>query len=171
MHLISKNRKIKIWYYRLKHTSNAKVIEVAILVNDINLQKAKYNSFEVFVNLEESKYDTSNKNSIKEDNNIIDKSEQNMDIIVAALIFQTFTPDLVLDLALETLTIDLDLKKICTTYIASKFTQIVKQHKNIIPANKKLKVVHTNLWRPHNLSLRSNNIYTAILICKYTRKI
>lgn len=114
-HLVSKNRRIRIWHCQLGHASNARVIRAATLVNGIKLQKAKYDLFEVFVDLEESKYDTGNKDNTAKDNNVVDKSEQNTDTAVTALTFQTFATDPALDSALETLTIDPDLEKLCTS--------------------------------------------------------
>lgn len=37
-------------------------------------------------------------------------------------------------------------------------------------ANDKLEDVHANLWGPHNPPSRSGNVYTAILMCKHTKK-
>lgn len=68
-----------------------------------------------------------------------------MDIAVAAFIFQISAPDPALDLAIETSTIDPNLKKLYTTCIASKSIQIIKRHKSITPTNEKLEKVHVNL--------------------------
>lgn len=171
MHLVSKNKKIRIWHRQLGHASNARVIRAATLVNGINFQKAKYDPSEVFIDLKESKYNTNNKDNTAEDHNVVNESKQYMNTVVAAPIFQTFATDPVLDLGFETSTIDPDLEKLCTTCVASKSTQTVKHHNNMIPANDKLEKVHANLSGPHNLSLRSGNVYCAILMCEHTRKI
>lgn len=121
-HLVSKNRRIRIYHCRLGHASNARVIRAANLVNDINLQKAKYDHSKVFFDLKESEHNTGNEDNTVNDNNFVDKSEQNMDRVVAAFTFQTFVPDPALNSALETSTIDSDLEKLCITCIASKST-------------------------------------------------
>ena len=121
-HLVSKNRRIRIWHRRLGHASNARAIRAAILVDGINFQRAKYNPSEVFVDSEESEHDTCNEDNTAEDDNIVNKSERNTDTTVAALTFQTFAPDPALDSALEISTIDPDLEKLCTTCVASKST-------------------------------------------------
>ena len=169
-HLVSKNRKIRIWHRQLGHASNTRVIRAATLVNGINLQKAKYDPSEVFVNSEESEHDSSNEDNTAKDDNVVDKSEQNTDTAVAALIFQTFATDPTLDSALETSTIDPDPKKLCITCVASKSTRTIKRHKNMTPANDKLEEVHADFWGPHDLPSRSGNVYTTILICEHTRK-
>ena len=121
------------------------VIRVATLVNGIKLQKAKYDLSEVFVDSKKSEYDTNNQDNTAKDNNVVDESEQSMDIAVVALIFQTFASDQALDSTLKTLTIDPDLEKLCTTFVTSKSTQIVKWHKNRTPANNKLEEININL--------------------------
>lgn len=68
-----------------------------------------------------------------------------MDIAVAAFIFQISASDLALDLAVETSTINPNLKKLYTTCIASKSIQIIKRHKSITLINEKLEEVHVNL--------------------------
>lgn len=75
MHLVSKNRKIRIWYCWLGYARNAGVIKSAVLVNSIDFYGAKYNASEVFIDLEELEYNTSEENNSAEDVNIIDKSE------------------------------------------------------------------------------------------------
>lgn len=158
-HLIRKNRKIRIWHRRVEHVSNTRVIRASTsLVNGIDLQQAKYNPSEVFIDLDKSEYDTD------EDNNP-NQSDKQKDAD-QALTFQTSA----LDPALETSTINPDLKKLCTTCIASKSTRTVKRHKSMTPANEKLEEVHADLWGPHDPPSRSGNAYAAILICEYTQK-
>lgn len=62
-YLVSKNRKIRIWHCRLEHASNARVIRASTLVNSIDLQQAKYDLSEVFIDSEESKHDTDEDNN------------------------------------------------------------------------------------------------------------
>lgn len=108
--------------FRVENINNVKVIRVAILINDIDLQKRKNDPSKVFVDLEKSKYNISNKNNISKNNNIIDTSKQDIDTRVIAFIFQTFTSKPAFDLVFEIFTINLDFKKLCTTCVTSKFT-------------------------------------------------
>lgn len=147
-----------------------RVIRAVTLINGIDLQKAKYNISEIFIDLEKSEHNIGNKDNIIEDNNVIDKLEWNTDIAIAALTFQTFASDPALNSVFKTSTINSDLEKFCITYIASKSTQTVKWYKSMTPANDKLKEVYIDFWGPHDPSLRSSNIYATILMCKYTRK-
>lgn len=170
-HLVSKNRRIRIWHRRLGHASNARVIRAAALVNGIDLYGAKYDPSEVFVDSEESEHDTSEEDNTAEDVNVVDESEQHdTDTAVAALTFQTSAIDPALDSTLETSAIDPDLEKLCTTCVASKSTRTVKRHKSMTPASEKLEEVHADLWGPHEPPSRSGNVYAAILMCERTRK-
>lgn len=108
-YLVSKNRKIRIWHRRQGHASNARVIRASTLVDDIDLQKAKYDPSEVFVESEKSEHNTD------EDNN---SDEQEHTDTSLALALQTSA----LDPTLETSAIDPDFEKLCTTCIASKST-------------------------------------------------
>lgn len=62
-HLVSKNKKIKIWYRQLGYVSNTKVIKASTLVNGINLQQIKYNPSKVLFNLKELKQDIDKENT------------------------------------------------------------------------------------------------------------
>lgn len=111
-HLISKNRRIKIWHYCLRHASNIKIIRATFLVNDINFYKDKYDSTKVFVDSKDLK--SSNKDNTANK----PKSIQNMkktDIKVV-FILKTFKPNLTIDPILksnlETSAIDPDLNKL-----------------------------------------------------------
>lgn len=62
---------------------------------------------------------------------------------------------------------DNEINKLCASCVKSKFTQVVRQNKTMIPTTKKLEKVHANLWGPHNPPSQSRSVYTAILICKH----
>lgn len=62
------------------------------------------------------------------------------------------------------------INKICTVYIGSKSTQVVRQNKNITPTINKLEEVHTNLWDSHDLLSESGSIYVIISMCDHTCK-
>lgn len=65
-HLVSENKKIRIWYQLLRYANNSRVIRALALVDNINLQQTNYNQFKIFIDLEELEYDTSKEN--KSDN-------------------------------------------------------------------------------------------------------
>lgn len=156
-HLVSKNRKIRIWHCRLGHVSNAKVIRASILVDSIDLQQAKYNLSKVFIDSEKSEHDTD------EDNNSDEQENSDRSL---ALALQTSA----LDPTLETSAIDPDFKKLCITCVVRKSTRTVKRHKSMTLANEKLEEVHADLWGPYNPPSQSGNTYAAILMCEHTRK-
>lgn len=99
INLISKNWRIKICHYHLKHASNVRIIRVTALVNDINLYRAKYNPIKVFIDSKDledninSKDNTINKSKLAQNPHKID--------IEAALTFKTFKLDLVINLTLK----------------------------------------------------------------------
>lgn len=49
-HLISRNKRVWVWYQRIKHASNAKIIRVSKLFIEIGDFNAKYNSKKVYSN-------------------------------------------------------------------------------------------------------------------------
>ena len=53
-HLISKNKRVRIWHQRLGHASNVRVIRASTLLTEIRDFNTKYNPAEVYSNFEES---------------------------------------------------------------------------------------------------------------------
>lgn len=55
-HLVSKSKRICLWYRRLAYVSNAQVMIVFRLINSINLdtKNKKYNPIEILIELDES---------------------------------------------------------------------------------------------------------------------
>lgn len=54
IYLVSQNKYIKIWYCKLAHGINVKIIQAAKLINKINLKyytNKDYNFVKVFINL------------------------------------------------------------------------------------------------------------------------
>ena len=62
------------------------------------------------------------------------------------------------------------LDKLCTPYVGSKSTRVVRRNKSMIPTTSKLEEVHADLWGPHDPSSQSGSIYAIILMCKHTQK-
>ena len=48
-HLVSKNKKVRIWHRRLGHASNARVIRTSKLVDGIEIEDKEYDPTEVFI--------------------------------------------------------------------------------------------------------------------------
>lgn len=60
--------------------------------------------------------------------------------------------------------------KLCTPCVGSKSTRVVRQNKSMTATTKKLEEVHANLWGPYDPLSQSGSVYSAILMCKHTRK-
>lgn len=54
IHLISKNKRVRIWHQRLGHTSNVRVIRASRLLTGMGDFNTKYNSAKVYNNFEKS---------------------------------------------------------------------------------------------------------------------
>ena len=55
-HLVSQNKRIRLWHRRLVHVSNARVVRASKLVDDISLDQddREYNPAKVFIDLDDS---------------------------------------------------------------------------------------------------------------------
>ncbi len=161
-HLVSQNKRIRLWHRRLAHASNAQVVKASKLVNGVNLSLAKdYNPAEVLVDLEDSDIE-----DFGEDSQPESKSTQhlikpaNIDLGLAA--HQLRTADIANDSEV--------LDKLCTPCVGSKSTRIVRRNKNMCPTTSKLKQVHADLWGPNDPPSQSQSTYAVILMCEHTQK-
>lgn len=125
------------------------------MVNGIDLQRAKYDPSEFFINSDKSEYgaDEDEDNDPKQPTTLQGEKKQE-------------------DLAptFQSSALDPDLENLCTTCVASKSTRTVKRHKSMTPTNEKLDEVHADLWGPHDPPSRPGKVYAAILMCECTRK-
>ena len=70
-HLVSRNKRVRPWHYRLTHTSNVHVIRVSKLSDGIKLKLVrKYDPTEVFVDLKNSNDSANNNQQINQDPDI-----------------------------------------------------------------------------------------------------
>lgn len=60
--------------------------------------------------------------------------------------------------------------KLYIPYIDSKFIEVFRQNKSMMPRTNKLKKIQIDLYGLCNLSSQVSAIYTVILIHKYTNK-
>lgn len=148
-HLVSKNKKIRIWHRCLSYTSNAYIVKTSKLVNNINLDRNKYNAIEVFIN---SNIEDKNNSNIEDKNNIINLDNSfNLD-------FSSTARDFVANVAItkqKTLSSSniLDFGQLCGLCVKSKLISIVICHKLMTPIKKKLEEIYADLWRLYNLAL------------------
>lgn len=54
MHLVNKNKKVKVWYCRFTHASNARIVRTSKLLNSMGDFNKKYNSTEIYSNYKQS---------------------------------------------------------------------------------------------------------------------
>ncbi len=141
-HLVSKNKKIRIWNRRLGHASNARVIRASKLVDSIEIKDKEYNPTE-------------------DDNDTLGGP-----MISDPNATSKHPPEFAAN-ASET---NSDFDHICRKCVGSKSTQVVIRNKNITPTKEILKKVHADLWGPHLPASRSENTYAAILMCEKSRK-
>lgn len=116
--LVSQNKRICLWHQQLAHVSIARILKIAKLVDNINLEpnNKRYNSAEVLIDLNDS--NTSDCSDQKK-SLIQNPSIQMSTKIVAEVIPWTATHQIrIKDLN--------NPNKLCTPYIRNKSTQMVK---------------------------------------------
>lgn len=145
-HLVSKNKKVRIWHRRLGHASNARVIRVSKLVDGINIENNEYDPTKVFIDSDTENNDDTSDTPIVSD--------------------PTAPPELAAN-ASET---NSDFDHICGQCVGSKSTRVVIRNKSMTPTRERLEEVHADLWGPHYPAFRSGNTYVAILMYEHSRK-
>ena len=155
-HLVSKNKRIRLWHQQLAHISNTRIVRASKLVEGIDLGPAKeYDPREVFVDSEDS--DDSEDDSRAEPFLAQQHTLEEVDPGSAHQIKSSIDDNDALD-------------KLCTPCVGSKSTRVVRRNKSITPITSKLEEVHANLWGPHDPPSQSGSTYAAILMCEHTRK-
>lgn len=145
-HLVSQNRRIRLWHRRLAHINNARVVRASKLVDGIDLgpQDAEYDPADVLIDSDDSDASDLSDTSTPE---------------VTATANQTIATD------------DSDvLDKLCTPCVGSKSTRVIRRNKSMTTTTSKLEEVHADLWGPHDPPSQSGSFYSTILMCKHTRK-
>lgn len=147
IHLVSKNKWVRIWYQRLRHASNARIIWASKLLTSIGDFSAKYNLTKVYSDLKHSESDS----EIESQPKTIHKNDLHFDNSVWIA-----TED--------------DFNSIYLPCIASKQTCMTVYNKAMTEVDEKLDEVHVNLWGPHYPASFSEKTYAAILLDAKTQK-
>lgn len=140
-HLVSKNKKVRVWHQRFGHASNARIVRASKLLTGMeNFNNNSYDPTDVYSDSEQSEfeYECDHDNEAK-----------------ASLLAPP--PDK-------------DFDSICTPCIASKQTRVVIRDKLMTESSEKLEEVHVDLWGPHNPPSLSGKTYAAILLDAKTWK-
>lgn len=143
--------------------SNAKVVKISKLVNDVNINLKKYDPAEVSI----KEYDPS-KVAIDLDNSKASFNEYELPTNIALGSGEAAVPDTNFTHLIRGN--NAGISKLCTPCVGSKSIQIVKQDENMTLIIDKLEEVHTDLWGPHNLPSQFKSMYTVILRCKHKQK-
>lgn len=141
-HLLSTNKRVRLWHRRLGHPSNARVVRASKLTTGIDLRNKDYDRSEIYSDSEAFEEETPSSESIPNS-----------------------PPS---EFAKQSIPFD-DADKLCDPCVATKFTRVVQQ-KKMTPATQKLEEVHVDLWGPHYPPSFAGKQYAAILICSKTRK-
>ena len=154
-HLVSKNKKVRVWHRRFGHASNAKIIRASKLLTGMGDFNSAYNPTEVYSDSEQSGSD--------------DQTGSHDDKHPNSKIALISTTTLTKASLLATST-DNNFYSLCTPCIASKETRVVIQNKPMTKVNEKLEEVHADLWGLHYPPSLSGKTYAAILLDAKTRK-
>lgn len=167
-HLVSPNKRIRLWHRRLTHVNSARVVRASKLVDGIDIGPNKeYDPAEVLINSDDSEASADEKES--------------PDDTVASLALPQFVPAAMIpagttisdpDPVYQTRTNDETnmLDKLCTPCVRSKSTRAIRRDKSMTPTTNKLEEVHADLWGPHDPPSQSGSVYAAILMCEHTLK-
>lgn len=127
-HLVSKNKKVRIWHRCLGHASNARVIRASKLVDDINIEDNEYDPTEVFIDSD---------------------TEDNGNTSDTPIVSNPTAPPEFAANASET---NSDFDHICGPCVGSKSTRVVIWNKSMTPTRERLEEVHADLGGPHYLA-------------------
>lgn len=159
-HLISKNKRVRIWHRRLGHASNARVIRALRLLTGMGDFNTEYDPAEVYSDSEESEPEAERSPSPSPHT-----SEANSP--VGTIPAQSYANSS--EASARTI-IDNDFDSLCSPCVASKQTCVVIRSKPMTKVEGKLDEVHVDLWGPHHPASLSGKTYAAILLDAKTRK-
>lgn len=162
-HLVSQNKCIRLWYWRLVYVSNVQIVRAFKLMDGIDLDftnNREYKPSKVLV--------YSNDSEISSDENKSPNKSTSP---------PTYPPTPILPVNVMTSTSnhvyqakkcvdDNMIAKLCILYIGSKSTLFIKWNKSMTSTLNKLEGENADLWGPHNLSSQSKSVYAAMFICK-----
>lgn len=155
-HLVSQNKRIRLWHRRLAHISNARFVRAPKLIDGIQLgydDNEEYDPAEVLINSDDS--DASDASDSEESPTMPSVMEATPTSVVCQTKIED--PDI--------------LDKLCTPCVGSKATRIVRRNKSMTATSNKLEEMHADhLWGPYDPPSQSRSTYAAILMCEHTRK-
>lgn len=161
-HLVSRNKRIRLWHRRLANVSNARVVRASKLVDGIDIGLKEYDPAEVFIDSDDSEVSS-------DDESPPNSASQSALLEPVPSSIETMIPNV--DSVLQTKENDDDgIAKLCTPCVCSKSTQVVRHNKSMTPTTNKLEEVHADLWGPHDPPSQSGSVYAAIIMCEHTCK-
>lgn len=133
-YLVSKNKCIQLWHWRLAHINNTLIVRASRLVNDIALtsQDTKYDLANILIDSNNSK-----RSDLSDSDNLILQQIQPHKAKTAdaiAIVSQT-----------KAMNDSNILDKLCTLCVGSKSIQVVRQNQSLTAISKKLEEVHADL--------------------------
>lgn len=156
-HLVSRNKHIRLWYWRLAQISKTQIVKASKLAEGIDPCLAqKYNPTKVFIDSVDSE-------------DLGDESQMRPTFGTEhSTLREVVDPESALQIKAND---DYDaLDKLYTPSIGSKLIQFVWKNKSMIPTTSKLEKMYTNLWDPHDRPSQSGSTYAAIFICEHFQK-
>lgn len=154
-HLVSKNKRVRVWHRRFVHASNARIIRAPKLLTGMGDFNKEYDPTEIYSDSEQPSSDNDDAADLDQpDTTQTDQLPATSNTAMSSLLT---TPDN-------------DFDSLCTPCIASKQTRVVVQNKAMTKAKEKLDEVHVDLWGPHYPPSLSGKTYAAILVDANMRK-
>lgn len=137
-HLVSENKRIRLWHQYLAHVSNARVVKTFKLVDGIDISLKKYEAAKISI----KEYDSSEVAMIS-DNSEVSSNENESLADIASRPRTAAIPDT--NFFSQTRGDNNGIFKLCTLCIGSKSTRIVRWDKSMTPTIDKLEEVHADL--------------------------
>ena len=148
-YLLSNNLQIRLWHRRLRHTSNARVVEAFKLNDGID------------ITIEDDLLTENLSSDLGIDDK--DKCKYLGQTLTIDNKYERFPPLIVIINNPNSS----EIEKLCDPCIESKHTKVVR-HKEMTLTTKKLQEIHADLWGPYNPPLLLRKTYVGLLLDKFT---
>lgn len=159
-HLVSKNKRVRIWHRRFGHASNARVIRASRLLTGMGNFNAEYDPTEIYSDSKESESEDGNTPppapSTAPENTLLPVEPESNPLTTNS--------------ARTAVTVDSDFDSLCSPCVASKQTRVVIRNKPMTKVEGKLDEIHVDLWGLYHPASLSGKTYAAILLDAKTRK-
>lgn len=159
-HLISKNKRGRIWHWILGHASNAKVIRALRLLTGMGDFNTKYDPAKIYSDSKKSELEAERLPSPS-------SHTPKVNSLVGTIPAESYAS---LSEASARTIIDNNFNSFCSPCVASKQTHVVIQNKLIIKVEEKLDEMHVNLWGLHHPTSLSGKTYAPIILDTKSRK-